>query len=196
VSGLEDLTTDQLLAHARALEGKAALLDGLSGNPETRETIQRAIKKLNPKLSIPEIDAADRVRAEMEPDRKRLLALEESIQKDQILARLEKNRATIKTKYNLSDADVLEVEKLMVSETDPIPSYDAAARVFVASRQSAVPTPASFSPPTFEMPEKDKWGKGIGNAAQLNKIAMDEAFSAFNEVFSGKVAGLGPHRAA
>jgi hypothetical protein len=38
------------------------------------------------------------------------------------------------------------------------------------------------------MPESDVWGKGIGNKQALDKIALNEAFSAWNDVTSGKVA--------
>jgi hypothetical protein len=63
--------------------------------------------------------------------------------------------------------------------------------VYLASRVSATPTPASFQPPTYQMPEKDVWAKGIGSPANLNRIAMDEAYKAYGEIFSGKVPGLG-----
>jgi hypothetical protein len=39
------------------------------------------------------------------------------------------------------------------------------------------------------MPEKDVWGGGIGSPAKLNKIAMEQAFAAMNEIRGGKVAG-------
>jgi hypothetical protein len=45
------------------------------------------------------------------------------------------------------------------------------------------------------MPEKETWAGGIGNPARLNRIAMEEASKAMNEMFSGKVAGLGSARA-
>ena len=34
-------------------------------------------------------------------------------------------------------------------------------------------------------------GEGIGNKAALNKIAMGQAFEAWNEISAGKVPGLG-----
>jgi hypothetical protein len=191
---LEDLSTDQLLAHAKTLEADSALLRSLTGNPKTRETVQRALKVLKPDLVIPEIDAKDSVRAEIDEERKARIKLENEIKERDIRARLEKQRSDIKTKYKLSDADVLEVEKLMVREVDPIPTYEGAAQVFLASKQSAIPTPASYLPPTYTMPEKETWGKGIGNPAMLNKIALNEMAAAWNEITSGKVAGLGPAR--
>lgn len=187
---LEDLTTDQLLARARETESAHSLLHALTSNPETREQIQRAIKKINPKVSIPEIDSRDAVRDEIKVEREERIKLENSIRERDIRDRIEKQRASVMAKYKLSDADMLEVEKLMVSETDPIPSYDAAARVFQASKTSATPTPASFAPPTFDMPDQDTWGAGIGNQSTLNKIGLSEAFRAFSDIKQGKVAGL------
>jgi hypothetical protein len=197
VASLEDLTTDQLLARAKELESSASLLHSLTRNPETRETIQRAIKKINPNLSIPEIDAKDAVLAVVSASEKRVEKLENDIRERDIRERLEKQRAGLMVRYNLSESDMLAVEALMVDKDNPIPSYDAAARVYVASKQSAVPTPSAFSPPTvYEMPEKETWAGGIANPAKLNHIAMNEASRAMSEIMGGKVAGLGPNRAA
>jgi hypothetical protein len=188
---LEDYTVDELLAHAKTTESSHSLLQSLTANPETREMIQRAIKKVNPKISIPEIDSRDTVLAAVATEREERLKLERRIQEDEIRRRLETNRADIMARHKLSKDDMLEVEKLMTRDTDPIPSYEGAALVYKASRQSATPTPATYMPPTYEMPEKDIWGKGIGNRAALDKIAINEAFGAWNEIMSGKVPGLG-----
>lgn len=192
---LEDLTTDQLLARARELEANESLFRPLLSNPETRETIQRALKKLNPKISIPEIDAKDAVLGAVTSANERVTKLENQIQEDAIRARLERQRLDLKAKYHLTEDDMLAVEALMVDKDNPIPSYDGAARVYLASKASATPTPSSFAPPTFDMPEQDVWGAGIGNQAKLNKIGMNEAFKAMNDVMGGKVPGLGSNRA-
>jgi hypothetical protein len=189
---LEDLTTDQLLAHARQLQGSHDLLQTLMRDPTARETVQRHLKKVNPSVSIPEIDAKDAVLAELGEERKARQQLEKSIMEDRVRTRLEKQRADAKSKYKLNDADMIEVEKLMTDAENPIPTYDAAARVHAASKQTAVPTPASLRPPTFEMPEKDVWAGGIGSRANLDRIAMNEAYAALNDIRQGKVAGLGP----
>jgi hypothetical protein len=191
---LEDLTTDQLLARAKELEGAETTLRALTSNPKTRETIQRALKTINPNLVIPEIDAKDSVRAEIDTERQERIKLQNQIQERDIRERIEKQKAHVKGQYRLTDEDMTGVEALMIDKENPIPTYDAAARVYLASRQSATPTPASFAPPTFSMPEKDVWGKGIGNKAALDRIAMGEAFNAWNEISSGKVPGLGGAR--
>lgn len=189
---LEDLTTDQLLARARQLEGSHNLLTALLNDPASREATQRQLKKLNPALVIPEIDAKDAVLAELKTERDERIKLQNDILQDKVRTRLEKARADAKSKYSLTEADMVEVEKLMTDEHNPIPTYDAAARVHKASKQSAQPTAAALAAPTFEMPETSVWGKGIGNKAALDKIAMNEAYAALNDIRSGKVAGMGP----
>lgn len=189
---LEDLTTDELLETARRTAGSHELLSTLLADPVARPAIQREMKRLNPKLVIPEIDAVDTVTAEIKKRDDEIAALRKEIMTDRVTARIKEQREGLKSKYHLNDDDLIEVEKLMTAETDPIPSYDAAARVFIASKKSALPTTTEFNPPTFEMPEKDVWGGGIGNPAMLNKIATNEAYAALNDIMQGKVAGLGP----
>lgn len=195
---LEDLTVDQLLARAKELEAKepqANLMSALLGNPTTREMTQRAMKLANPKLVIPEIDAGDRVMAAVTEERTKREALENRLLEREAADRVRERRQSIKTKYELSDADVEKVEALMLDKENPIGNHDAAARVFLASRQSATPTPASFQAPTFTMPEKEKWGPAIGNPAKLNRIAIDEAYTAWSEIVGGKHPGLSATRA-
>lgn len=195
MASLEDMTVDQLLAHAKGLESQKTQFQTLMQDPTVRETFQRALKKQNPSISIPEFDAKESFRDEIKTEREARLKLERQIQEDGIRARLEKQRADIKSEFKLSDEEVLEVEKLMTLEQDPIPSYKGAAQVFCAMRESAKPTPAIYSAPTYDMPEKDVWGKGLGNKSALDKIAMNQAFEAWNEIASGKVPGLGAGRA-
>ena len=200
---LEDLTVDQLLAHAKAMEPRANLLNALTNDPATREAVQRLIKQKYPGASIPEIDSKDAVREEIKTEREARLALENRIREEEIRRRLTDQRQAIAAKHQLSEADVLEVEKLMTRELDPIPSYEGAALVYKASKVSALPTSSAFNPPTFELPETDTWGGGMmGNApggggtrARLDRIGMNEAYKAMNELFGGKVPGLGSAKA-
>lgn len=189
---LEDMSHEQLAEHARQLQGSANLLQQLLGDPSTREVIQRKLKKDNPALAIPEIDAQDKVMAALEEEKKERQNLQKQMLERDVRERLEKARAAAKATYQLSEADMAEVEKLMTDAENPIPTYDAAARVFKASKATGTPTTADIRPPVFDMPEKDVWGKGIGNKAMLDKIAINEAYSALNDLRAGKVAGMGP----
>lgn len=170
---LEHLTTEQLQESTR-------LLHTLLNSPDTREATLRLIKKKNG-VPIPEIDAKDSVMAEVAAERAERLKLEARLQERDIMDRIEKERARVKKDHSLTDADVLEVEKLMIDKDAPIPSYAAAAKVFQASKQIAQPTTHQLKPNTWDMPEKDVWAAGIGNKQALNKIAMNEAYKAMNE---------------
>lgn len=188
MASLEDLTVDQLLARAKELEASAALTNDLLRNKETRSMVQHAIKKIRPDLVIPEIDSQVAIDAKFAEMKKDSDDLRRQILERDTRERLERERTAARDKYGLSDADMLKVAELMVDKDNPIPTYDAAARVHKASTTPSTPTPANFQPPTYTMPEKEVWGTGIGNPAKLNKIAMDQAFAAFNEIKSGKVA--------
>jgi hypothetical protein len=202
-TSLEDMTVDQLLAHARSLQSSASLLQTLTANPKTRETIQRAIKTLRPDLSIPEIDAKDSLSADIKTERDARIALENRIREEEIRRRLTDQRKAIMEKHALTEADVLEVEKLMTREVDAIPTYEGAALVYKASKVSATPTPSTFTPPTFELPDKETWAGGMmsnapgggGTKARLDRIGMNEAYKAMNDLFGGKVPGLGSAKA-
>jgi hypothetical protein len=187
---LEDLTTDQLLAEARRMSSADNLVNTLSKNPETREALQRLIKKVNPNVPIPELDTRMAIETALEEERGKRRELETKFLERDTRERLEKQRAAAMQKYHLTEAEMLEVQKLMVHEDidQRIPSYDAAARVFAASKRDAVPTGTQIQSPTYEMPDKDVWAPGIGNRAKLDQIALREATTAWNEITSGKQA--------
>ena len=192
---LEDLSIEQL----RALAGKAQqmepafnLVNQLSKDPEARTMFQRYLKKKNPTLSIPEIDSEDRVMKALSDEKEAREKLEAKITEDRARERVEKERSDTITKYGLTEEDIKAIEKRMIrsdENPDPLPPrYDWAAQLYINSRTPSTPTPASYMPPTYSMPEGKTWGKGIGNAAELNRIAMDEAYRAFADIKGGKVA--------
>jgi len=176
-NSLENMTTEQLQESTR-------LLHTLLNSSDTREQTLRLIKKKNG-VPIPEIDAKDAVLAEVATERAERLKLEARLQEREILDRIKEERVRVKEQNNLSDADVLEVEKLMIDKDAPIPNYAAAAKVYKASKQIAQPTTHQLKPNTWDMPEKDVWAAGIGNKMALNKIALEEAYKASNEFRSG-----------
>lgn len=192
---LEDLTVEQLreiATKAAAMEPSYNLVQQLSKDPEARSMIQRWVKKKNPNLSIPEVDQEDRVMAALKTETEAREKLEQKLLEDDLRKRTESEKRAVIERYHLTDDDVKAIEKRMLrsdDNPDPLPPrYDWAAQLYINSRTPSTPTPSAFSPPTYSMPEGKTWGKGIGNAAELNRIAMDEAYRAFNEVRSGKVA--------
>lgn len=185
---LEDLTHEQLLALAREQQQSTNLLAALGGNPETREILQKAVKKIAPNAVIPELDAKNAMSKELEDVRKENAEIRKSILERDLKDRIKQDRETIKKKYELTDEQVTAVEKLMLEPENAGMSHDAAARVYKASITPSTPTSSSFKPPAtgYDMPEKDVWAGGIGNPAKLNKIALDEAGKAFADIMSGK----------
>lgn len=185
---LEDLSHEQLLAHTQALQKSDDLFKTLLTAPDTRERMQRLIKEKNPNLVIPEIDATDRVMAAVAEERKEREKLEAKILERDVRDRIDSARDAIKAKYGLNDTDVLEVEKMMTDKDNPIPTHDAAARVYRASKTPSDPTPFQIQSPTYDMPDGKIWAKGIGNAGALNKIFLEEATKVLNEGLLGRAA--------
>lgn len=182
---LENMTQDEILdAAAQAIPG-ARLYQTLMQNPKTREQVLRMQKDINPNLPIPEIDAADKVRTEISARDDRIAALEQDARTRDIRDRASAVRSAAMSKYGLTEAEMQGVEALMVSETDPIPTYDAAARVYLADQQLATPTHSSIEAAVYEMPEHDVWGAGIGNPQALARIAAKEAAAAMNDIRRG-----------
>lgn len=186
---LEDLTVPELLATARAATEKSALFDTLLSHPDSRKETLALVKRRNPNMPIPEIDSETAAEAALAEERKERQALEARVRDSEMRERIAAQRDTVKSKYKLTDADLIEVEKIMTDETAPIPHYDAAVKVWRAQQQQATPTSSNIQPPVYEMPTKDVWKSGIGNNANLNKVAMKLGYEAWNEIRSGKVAG-------
>ena len=186
---LEDLTTDQLLEVAKRTKRSDDLLGALLRDKETREITLRGLKKVDPSMQIPEIDAADAVRSDLEKLREENAKLEDRLRNKEITDTIRDEQRRVKEKFGLNDADLLEVQKIMTDKEQPIPYWDRAAQFYLAQQRVAEPSPSTIQPPIYEMPEKDVWGKGIGNKSLLDKIAIDEAYKALNEVMGGKVAG-------
>ncbi|MBA0085210.1 MAG: hypothetical protein HRJ53_09450 [Acidobacteria bacterium Pan2503] len=192
---LEDLTIEQLreiATRAQQMEPSYNLVQTLAKDPEGRSMLQRWAKKKNPNLSIPEVDQEDKMMAALKEERDAREKLEAKLLEDDIRKRTEAAKRDVIERYKLSDEDVKAIEKRMLKSDDnpdPLPPrYDWAAQLYLNSRTPSTPTPSAFMPPTYSMPEGKVWGKGIGNAAELNRIAMNQAYEAFNEIKGGKVA--------
>ncbi|MBA0087605.1 MAG: hypothetical protein HRJ53_21685 [Acidobacteria bacterium Pan2503] len=192
---LEDLSMDQL----RELAGRAEkyapahnLVEQLGKDPDMRLALQRWAKKKNPTLSIPEVDAEDRIQAALKEEREAREKREAKLTEDEARRNIEAQKRAVIEKYHLTADDVTAIEKRMLKSDDnpdPLPPrYDWAAQLYMNSRTPSTPTPSAFLPPTYSMPEGKVWGKGIGNPAELNRIANDQAALALQEIRGGKVA--------
>jgi hypothetical protein len=188
---LEDLTTDQLLAYAKNAQGAVDIVSELGRNQETRSSFQKLIKQVRPDAPIPELDAEAKLEKRLAEEASKREALEQKLLEREARESVEAQRKKIMEKYHFSESDMAEVYKLVTHE-DPeqrIPTLPGAAAVYHASKQNSTPTPASLTPRTFEMPDASEWQGGIGNRAQLDKIAIKAAYEAANEFRSGKVLG-------
>lgn len=181
MKSLEDMTVQELHGYARAAGEKATLLDTLLANPETRKDALKLVKKSSPNMPIPELDAEAAADVKLAEERKERLALEVRVRDGEIRERIANERKRVMREHSLNDEDMVEVEKLMVDEKAPIPHFDAAVKVFKASLVQATPTSAALSAPVYTMPD-DKWKKGIGNRVELDRIALDTAYTAFNQI--------------
>jgi hypothetical protein len=178
---LEDLTLPQLLERTKKLESDNALFNKALNDPTTRTEQLALLKKSNPTLPIPELDVKAASDAALAAERGAREKLEKDVRDLQIQGRIDAERKRVMKEHGLSESDLLEVEKLMVDEKAPIPHYDAAAKVFKASRTQAEPSSSLISR-QYEMPSKDVWGKGVGNKIELNKIAERMAYDAVNDL--------------
>lgn len=184
---LEDLTPNQLLDHAKKLEDANRLYGPLMADPETRPQVLALMKKKWPTMPIPEVDSANAMEQKLAEERAAREKLEATVRDERLTRQITEARDRVKKQYDLTDSDMGEVEKIMLDEKAPIPHWDAAAKVFKASRAQATPTAITLEAPIYEMPAKDVWARGIGNKAQLDRIAMKEATAALNDITSGRV---------
>lgn len=184
---LEDYTPIELIAAHRAALEKTRLWDTLISDPQTRPQALALVKQKNPTMVIPELDQKQANDAALAVEREAREKLTLEVRDLKINARIEAERKRVMKDHNLSESQLLEVEKLMVDETAPIPHYDAAAKVFKASQVQATPTSAQLAVMTYDMPDKSIWGKGVGNRMALEKSFKEAAYAAVNDIRS-KVA--------
>lgn len=160
-----------------AIADLAALAKGLSDNPKTRGKFLGLMKEADPSLSIPEVDIPARVQERVQPHLDRLAKLERDANEREIRETIRERRAAL-LKKGLSEADIPEVEKLMVEKG--ISSHETAADFLLAQRQSAPPTPSTFSQPSIPKPDLKAMG---GN---INAWARNEATNAIADLIKGR----------
>lgn len=174
---LEELTPNEVL-------GLASLTNQLASDPATRTEFLKMLKKKNPGMVIPEIDAAEAVHGEISKLKEENAKLREEFSNNELRRNIEGKRSDAMKRHRLTDDQMTEVEKLMVEKH--LPDYDTAAEFFSMSQRIAPPTSVdTVANPDFTMPALETWKGGIGNKTQLDKIARSEAYKAWNEVNGG-----------
>lgn len=175
-ASLEDFTPEQI-------EQMAATYHGILNNPETRSLALQATKKINPELSIPELDLEARTRAGFQAIDKKNQELEQQIRERDAKDRIREARSGLKEQGFTND-DVSAIEKIMMDEH--IPSYETAAKYYKGQRTIAEPTPNMGPATTFNMPA-DPLAALKGGKQALNRWGREAATAALDDLRSGRI---------
>ena len=163
---------------AEAIADLAALAKGLSENPKTRPGMLRLMKDADPSLSIPEVDIPANIGAAVKPHLDRIAKLEREGNERAIRDQITERRASLIKNKGLTEADIPEVEKLMIEKG--ISNHDTAADFLLSQRNSAQPTPSSFSQPAIPRPDMKAMGGNIG------AWARNEATTAIADIIKNR----------
>lgn len=166
MASLEDLNDDQ----------KAALMRAgyqLLHNPDVSKDAKRLLKKANPKLVFPELDAEDRINAELKTRDEKIAELEKAQLERDMQARIEEKRRMCRERgLDPADVEALIVER---GKAGRMIDWESAAELMELQKQSAPATPAGdTSPATPMMSEKDLWNDPAKWAREQSRAAIDE----------------------
>lgn len=172
MAGLEDLTTDQLLHHAKTIQPMADMMGRLSRDPKTKTALQRLIHDVEPNLHMPDLENEDRLNTALDSRDKELAVLKQRLDDQDLRAKIEQDRKQVADKYGVPFD---EIEKKMVAEG--LSSHDVAARLYLAENSPAAPTSGgAYRNQRFDLPGKSKndddgWGVAQGDPAALEENA-------------------------
>jgi len=161
----------------------AQVYSDLVNNPQTREIILRATKKVNPTLQIPEIDLKDQGNNAVLKGRERIESLENKLQQYEIKETVQNRRNGLKKDYNFNDDDIESVEKLMVEYK--IPEHKTAAEFFKMQRESAQPTPSAQHTPV-SLPQDSMNAMMKGGQPGLNQWSRGEAMKTLDDIMKNR----------
>jgi len=179
-NSLENMTEQELAQRvAESAQYRALLSDS-----NFRGQVHAELKRLNPKLPIPEYDAKQELLAANKALTDQLETLAGKFKTMETSAAIAAARDQIKAAHKLTDAEVVEVEKLMVDPAIAAGTHAAAAEIYRARKNAAlaVPTPASLDF-GVHMPAEEglDWLKG-----DPAKIARQVASNAINEIIQAR----------
>lgn len=137
MASLEDLSFD-------ARDELALLARKLAENPATRKDFLRLTKKANPDIPIPELEIEDSVNAHTRAAYAKVERLEAKLREKEAMDELTRRRNALVKKGKVSDeAEIEQVEKIMLEKG--ITDHETAAEYHKWMRESAAPTPTSFT---------------------------------------------------
>jgi hypothetical protein len=149
-------------------------MKALAENPATRKEVLRLTKKVRPDVPIPELDIEEATTNAVSMANRRVEELEAKLRDRDALEELEKRRAKVLKNGLASEADIPEIEKVMLEKG--ITNHEAAAEYWQWMKQSAAPTPSGYNPNTMSKFDLSKYWKNPVTGAR------DEAAKALAEL--------------
>jgi hypothetical protein len=174
-ASLENLTPEQL----EGLTRSKALLDSVLNDPETRKPALRLLKKKNPTLSIPEIDAEEAAAAAIEKERSERQALEAKIREAEARENVRAQREKVVAEGYCSLDEIPALEKFMLD--NEIPNYEKAAKLFKQAKraESAAAAAHVSGDNTLSMPnDKELYRNPTRWARQQAALEIDRIIGA------------------
>jgi hypothetical protein len=163
---LEDLSLE-------ARDELAALARQLAENPATRKDFLRLTKKAKPDLPIPELEIEEYTKSEVSETKKEMEALRAQLRERDAMADLEKRRQKIVAKGLAKEADIEEIERVMLDKG--ITNHEAAAEYWAWMKQSAQPTPSGYNPNAMSKFDLSKyWKNPVAGAREEAGRALAE----------------------
>jgi hypothetical protein len=154
------------------------LLDTLGKDPVARKALQKELKRLNPELHFPELEAENVVlEAEKRIDEK-LSAREKADKDKEIQARITEGRKKL-SEMGFQDSEIEDIEKRMVAG-ELANDYNKAGQVAVKERQLTTPR-EEYNPDdaVLSMPKGEEF-KGLYE--NPNNWGIREAHKAINDI--------------
>ncbi len=182
---LEDFTQEER-------DRMAMMYNTMLSNPETREVALRVSKKIDPSLSIPEIELKDQFREALKARDDKNTELEGKLTAAESRERVRAEREVLRGQ-GFTDADITAIESTIVEEgkTGNVLSYAYAAKVYKQAQERAALEPAPHTrrdgnARKFEMPQ-NFFQALKGGRAGVGAAARAEASSALDDIRAGRV---------
>jgi hypothetical protein len=170
---LEDLSPEQI-AHLRQ---RNALLDGLLTDPETRKQTLRLLKKKNPTMNVPEIDAEEAVTAALAADRAEREAENKLRAEQRAQDAVRDQRRAVVALGLISEAEIPDLEKFM--QDNEVVSYEKAARLYRTAKKAEVATARPDGGPGVDLPTgKGLWRNPVKYAREQAALAVNDILAA------------------
>lgn len=164
-SSLETLRAQHPNLSDDAIADLAQLSLRMSGNQKTRSGFLGLVKEVAPNTPIPELDTQTAFAAELAKRDEKIAAMEKAQQDRDFSASLAAQKNEARSKYALSDEEVVKMEEMMKKGELPA-DYRFAPALFKQQTESTVPT---------------NYGSGGYGPLDLNHAAQQKGFEGLME---------------